>query len=285
MNKTQVMKLLKYKNIEVIGSSRDAHLKYPSDIDLQDIAQTNDTYDDIYKFFLNVFEKINKSNNAYVVDFKAGIHKGKPIKWKYEDIKNGYKMKNDLKITFQYALTHDNSMIKIDLIVIQPDKSLMEYSNNYYLTFRKYRFSNFEMDTRLIINRLEYDYRMLMKDEKYYKALKRLYSIFKIKKDKKKTKLLVELFNSPLGELYKQKSSLETIKLVFTNQLKISDDIIRYNLDEISKHLPLKYHTLLNKVRKSKYNKSIIDKLDKLINTINDDINIDTDEWMKTNKI
>ena len=101
MNKSKVIKLLNYKNIEVIGSSTNQAIKYPSDIDLQDISHVEGTHDDIYKFFRKIFDKAYANKNIFIIDFKCGFYRGKPIKWTYNDIVNGYKIKNDLKITFK----------------------------------------------------------------------------------------------------------------------------------------------------------------------------------------
>lgn len=236
MNKSKVMKLLNYKNIEVIGSSNEKNIKYPSDIDLQDVSNVDETYDDIYKFFLNIFNKAYANKYTFIIDFKCGFYKGKPLKWTYTDIQNSYKIKNDLKIPFKYALTHENSMIKLDLIAIDIDSLYTEYSCNYYFNFIKYNHSNFEMDNNLVIKRLVYDYYQLMKNNNFYKAMKRSYSISKINKNKKMVQILTKLFNSPLGMLYKQKGNLETVLNVLTNKFRVvqlPDDTIIYNINYI----------------------------------------------------
>ena len=47
-----------------------------------------------------------------------------------------------------------------------------------------------------------------------YKSLKRLFSIYKIKKEYLKLKQLTQLFNSNIGKLYETNSNLKTIQLL-----------------------------------------------------------------------
>jgi hypothetical protein len=280
MNTSKVMKLLNYENIEVIGSMRNKNIKFPSDIDLQDMSNVQGTYEDIYMFFLNIFNKAYKNKNLFIIDFKCGFYKGKPIKWSYNDMKNGYKMKNNVKITFKYALTHE-SMIKIDLIAIGKDSLFTEYSCNYYFNFIKYYHVNFTLERDLIVNRLEYDYTQLMKKQKYYKALKRLYSISRIKGNKYMMETLTNMFNSPLGLLYQQKGSLETVVNILTNNFKPYDkDIIIFNLNNIKQHLPIVYQSKIIKIITLKLGKAMIKNIEQLIEQIDDDINNDTFYWI-----
>ena len=69
-------------------------------------------------------------------------------------------------------MTHENSMIKLDLIAVGTDSIFTEYSCNYYFNFIKYNHSNFTMDDSLIMNRLVYDYYQLLKKNNIYKAMK-----------------------------------------------------------------------------------------------------------------
>lgn len=286
MNKSKVIKLLKYKNIEQIGSSTDHFIKYPSDIDLQDIVKTDDTYSDIYSFFMKIFEKAHKNDDLFILDFKCGFYKGKPIKWTYKDMKRGYKEQNNLQLSFKFALTHENSMIKLDIVSVDENKLFTEYSVNYYFYYNQYRFTNFKLNDALIETRLEYDYSQLMKNNKLYKALKRLYSISKLKKDKKTLKQLEHFFNSPLGELYKQKSNLETIDNVIHNiTRKPSLNLIHHNLNEIKKHLPDIFHKNIDKILKLKNLNSISVNINDFVNVLDEHINNKTNEWITKTEI
>ena len=77
-----------------------------------------------------------------------------------------------------------------------------------------YNFNNIKEDTPTKIERLKTDYNDLVKEGNIYKALKRSFSIYKIKKEYPKLKQLTQLFNSDIGKLYETNSNLKTIQLL-----------------------------------------------------------------------
>ena len=79
-----------------------------------------------------------------------------------------------------------------------------------------YNFNNIKEDTPTKIERLKADYDELVKEGDIYKSLKRLFSIYKIKKEYQKLKQLTQLFNSNIGKLYETNSNLKTIQLLKT---------------------------------------------------------------------
>jgi hypothetical protein len=79
-----------------------------------------------------------------------------------------------------------------------------------------YNFNNIKEDTPTKIERLKADYNELVKEGDIYKSLKRLFSIYKIKKEYPKLKQLTQLFNSNIGKLYETNSNLKTIQLLKT---------------------------------------------------------------------
>ena len=77
-------------------------------------------------------------------------------------------------------------------------------------------FNNIKEDTPTKIERLKVDYHELVQEGDFYKSLKRLLSIYKIKKEYPKLKILTQLFNSNIGKLYETNSNLKTIQLLKT---------------------------------------------------------------------
>ena len=77
-----------------------------------------------------------------------------------------------------------------------------------------YNFNNIKEDTPTKIERLKADYNELVKEGDTHKSLKRLFSIYKIKKEYPKLKQLTKLFNSNIGKLYETNSNLKTIQLL-----------------------------------------------------------------------
>ena len=79
-----------------------------------------------------------------------------------------------------------------------------------------YNFHNIKEDTPTKIERLKADYNELVQEGDIYKSLKRLFSIYKIKKEYPKLKQLTQLFNSNIGKLYETNSNLKTLQLLKT---------------------------------------------------------------------
>ena len=79
-----------------------------------------------------------------------------------------------------------------------------------------YNFNNIKEDTPTKIERLKADYSELVNEGDIYKSLKRLFSIYKVKKEYPKLKQLRQLFISNIGKLYETNSNLKTIQLLKT---------------------------------------------------------------------
>ena len=75
------------------------------------------------------------------------------------------------------------------------------------------------------IQTLRNDYDDLMVRGENFKALKRLFSIYKIKKDYINLKTLTSLFNSNIGKIYEMNSNLKTIQLLKTIDQQDNDDL------------------------------------------------------------
>ena len=98
--------------------------------------------------------------------------------------------------------------VKIDYIVFL-DYVFKEVSIMYIFKNKK------ETDTDRI-QTLRNDYDDLMVKGENFKALKRLFSIYKVEKDYINLKTLTSLFNSSIGKIYEMNSNLKTIQLLKT---------------------------------------------------------------------
>ena len=284
MKKSDIYKLLQYKKYQVIGSASNIKIKYPSDIDLQEFIYTNDTYLEVYEFFKEIYEEAYMNPDIYIIDFKLGFLKGKPIKWTYKDIKNGYVTKFDMNIPFVYALSQ-SSIIKLDVIALI-DNVFTEFSYNYYFHFRRYNHSTQEKATKSQIeNMLLYEYEKLRKQKKVYKSLKRLYSYYTLTHQNEKVNELETLFNSNIGKLYKQKSSIETMQLLVTNTFRKPPlEEVQQNLKYIEQQLPEKIKQDMKDIYHIKSLAVINTRLAKIVDKLNEMINIATEDWLKENK-
>lgn len=81
--------------------------------------------------FLQKFRKTYSNKKIFITDFKLGENNNLiPIKWNKNDIKNGYKVENDLMINFV-----DCCQIKIDYIIEDILNIFNEHSINFYFLF------------------------------------------------------------------------------------------------------------------------------------------------------
>lgn len=226
-NLKDIINIVKFSQVEIIGSKVDEQLKYFSDIDMQEFIKTNKTYSDILKFFQDIFKEVQETPDLYLTDFKSGEYKGKALKWSYDEMMRGYKeFENKLKIKFEDTLTSP-SVIKLDLVSYIDDQWI-EVTTNYYFDFKNRGKTYKELSDDELKTKLLYDKRLLMTDNDVYKALKRLYSYYDFKGNKKGKEELVKLFNSSVGHLNKLVNGLKTISLLINNEKKpLKDDIIK----------------------------------------------------------
>ena len=142
--------------------------------------------------------------------------------------------------------------VKIDYIVFL-DYVFKEVSIMYIFKNKK------ETDTDRI-QTLRNDYDDLMVRGENFKALKRLFSIYKIKKDYINLKTLTSLFNSNIGKIYEMNSNLKTIQLLKTiDQQDNDDDLTQKRIHSNPKFLRNDPDDDLNKIIKAN---------DKILNNI-----------------
>jgi hypothetical protein len=142
--------------------------------------------------------------------------------------------------------------VKLDYIVFL-DYVFKEVSIMYIFKNKK------ESDTDMI-QTLRNDYDDLMAKGENFKALKRLFSIYKIEKDYTNLKTLTSLFNSNIGKIYEMNSNLKTIQLLKTiDQQDNDDDLIQKRIHSNLKFLRIDPDDDLNKIIKAN---------DKILNNI-----------------
>ena len=273
-NIKKLLKLLTLYEYDILGSAADPNVKYKSDVDAQEIINLsiddNKDYNDIYKFFKDLFIKIKKSKNIYITDFKCGHYNNTlPIRWTYDDIMNGYVETDGEKKDFITAL-NQRSIIKIDIILLdEDDKLYKELSVNYYFNYinedKKTEFSTNlnPTDKDYIIISLKEDIEEFKKEENYYKMLKRMYSLYKI--EYKPTNKLLKIINSPIGLLNSYVNQLniinDIIELSKLNKPNIND--IKYNINYVYNNIDPSYKKYFKQLLKAKQLKSINNKLKK----------------------
>jgi len=227
------------KNLEVFetklklaGSASLRSMMYYSDYDFNcKIRVRKQT--PIYNEFKRILSFSN--DKLYFIEFKIEYIDGTKIK-----LHNV----NDIKLN----MFKNISFIKIDYIVFL-DFVFKEVSIMYI-------FKGNDMDTDDMIKNLLDDYSELMDNGEKFKAMKRVFSIYKIQKDYPNMKKLTYLFNSNLGKIYEINSNLKTILLLKT---MYDNPLTMKRIDSNLKFLKIDPDGDLNK---------IIEENDKVLNNI-----------------
>ena len=227
------------KNVEVF----DTKLKLAGSASLRSMMYYSD-YDFNCKIrvrkqtpIFNEFKRILSFSNdkLYFIEFKIEYIDGTKIK-----LNNV----NDIKLN----MFKNISFIKIDYIVFL-DFVFKEVSIMYI-------FKENDMDNDDIIKKLTDDYSELINNGEKFKAMKRVFSVYKIQKDHPNMKKLTSLFNSNLGKIYEINSNLKTILLLKT---MYDDPLTMKRIDINLKFLKIDPNDDLNK---------IIKENDKVLNNI-----------------
>ena len=182
-----VVKKLKYKNykINIAGSAKLQSQRYFSDYDFNTYIIRQYKPVTIYTEFVRILSH----EDLYFLELKIDYLDGSNIK--IFDIsklkKNMFKNINFVKI--DYVLWHDYHFKELSIMYI----------------FHQTEFN---------IESIKNDYEELIKEGNNYKALKRLFSIYKISKNKIEAVKLSKFFNSKFGKLYGLNSNLKTLMLI-----------------------------------------------------------------------
>lgn len=271
MNITKINKLLSLnRNIELIGSNANKTNKYATDYDLQEYVKINNIiyYNKIVTQFQNIFKKVKKSNYIIITDFKAGTFNTLPIKWKYDDIINGFKVIDTKHIYLLDALQDIKSTVKIDLICFI-DNKYIEVSCNYYFS------KNINECKNKVLLSLMLDVKKYYHEKKFMKMLKRLISYRNINNEK--TDDLNNFFNTNIGMFYQFKHNIDvflfTINKFNNEHNNITTGITKKKFDKYNK---IAYKHLIKHCDDIhiKINKSVnINQLQTISSNLSDDIN------------
>lgn len=293
-----------------IGSFTYKIQKYYSDIDINQIIKIkNDDFDLMIKDLQNIIKKIIFEPLVYFSDFKAGIDNRYPddrdkyiIRWSIPDILRGYKWLPDNKLLSLKDALKMKSIVKLDIIAFTENRFieastffiLEKINENGSSEFINIPNNFFEIFT----NQLKEEILKYTKKDslKYFKTVKRMFSLARVKKDYKMLQKLEPLINSNLSLLGQINADLETIELLYEKAHKLPIKEMLLTMDSISKRLStiadikLDYNFLINKLSNIKnslksgdidISSDVIDIHDYLINVMNKE----TLQYMKRNKL
>lgn len=274
----------------VVGSGSIKEIEYADDYDLLefvDCKRSQDAYDIVLQVFQEKYRKAERMDNIYITDFKNGMFNGQPVRWTKETIADGFQYIDDKKVYFTEMLQTE-SIIKMDIVALT-DGLFTEFSENYFITFG--RFSTYNKRNILeetIISCIRADLRKKIECGKYYKALKRYFSILKLQKTKNKKQFstIINYLNGEIGLLSHYKGDLETIKEVIINKFRLPpmEDIIR-NLEYIKDNIDTPFKWAIQEIIDEKTREKIDVKLCQVIKYLSDIINEKTLQFIKKNNL
>jgi hypothetical protein len=263
MKGTTLPKLFSFLSVRgkhrLIGSASDPRNHYSSDYDLNETINENKfsekILDDIYQVFLSKFEYAKGSSTFYITDLKCGLDiDGEPLRWDEKDMKRGYKvLKNGRKMTFQECLLV-KATFKLDVIALV-DGSFREATEMYFLKLgNQSNYSPHQNTKGHIKAEIENDFDTLIRvDNNYFKALRRLFSLDKLRKDKKAEEILLSFFNSPIGKVNKARSDLDILlSLLSTKKFRTKDlSAVQQNIDKIADSIKMFQSPVLKSKKQS----------------------------------
>jgi hypothetical protein len=193
-----LFKKLKFKRFPIIlnGSASLKSQRYFSDYDLFSLIPVRHTAKQAFNEFGKILNDVLKTEDLYFVELKLQTKDGKKIKWLPDDTIKFKEFENDWA---------NVDFVKIDLI-LRTQNRFIEVSIIYKF------YDDSTKSDKDAIDELKQDLEELEKEGRYYKVLKRLFSIANIRGDKKTLKKLNRVFNSNLGALYQKISNLEAIE-------------------------------------------------------------------------
>ena len=133
---------------QVIGSGAIEEVAYGSDYDLQEFVKEPDyirSTAHLLELFRKKFKDAEKDPDVFILDFKCGVDdEGNAIRWDKKSIAKGFQMVDKRKVTFQECLLM-KSTIKMDITALV-DGIFIEFSDNYYITLKKFNTFNLLLD-------------------------------------------------------------------------------------------------------------------------------------------
>ena len=239
----KLISIFKFRNLEIElkGSSSLANIHFYGDYDFYTRININLSAEEVYDEFNKILRSIIENNNTYFIEFKIQNKDGSKFKFFPND---NFKLS-----VFAKHFNKNTDYCKLDIVY---------FSNNRFIEASCiYSFYGKKLTPKEYIKELELDVEDLKKENNYFKILKRLFSIYKIKGNQNKIDLLIKVFNSNLGQDYKKIANVEAIDLVkeYYNKEALTKKRIEVNLDELgyNKKAFSKMKQMLNRESKKIY--------------------------------
>ncbi len=215
--------IIKNSSFKLLGSYTRQSVKYPSDIDIEIKIKSKDKKQIFNDIIESISYILNDNRSNLLVEIKIQLKNGEKNKWEDPN--------NDLKGLYSYYKDNFKNIdfIKIDYVLYYDE--LIEFNVMYKLNESKFNKIKYIQD-------IKQDIDDLTKDNKYYKALKRLFLLYEMDGDDAKTKQLIDIFNSDIGKLNYERNILELIELI--KEKKLNNKYIDNAIDNELKKIEIK---------------------------------------------
>lgn len=240
-------------DISLVGSASLLSNRYFSDYDFHSHLNEKPKLYKIFRKIHAILKYFNDNENIYFIELKLQTKDGSKLKYNRKD-----------KINFkEFQDFYENIIeIKLDFIVFL-NSIFTDVSINYKFPEPESE-SESDSDSSSIIKELKSSIKELESDKKYYKALKRKFSVLALDNTEGKNAndliKLTKFFNSGYGLLYSKKANLDTIEslMEYYRDPRTREKVI-FNLKDIGlrkakiKDIPElieKYSYILNDVAK-----------------------------------
>jgi hypothetical protein len=253
--------VLKLNNSPVVqlGTSSFKTQQYFSDYDLlSPISNRNLSDAKICSELKRILKSITDMDDIWFIELKIQNKDGSKEKFFPQDVASldCARVAKAIKVI---------DYIKIDAVIyIRDTNKLTELSIIY-------AFQDVPAD-EILINTISEDYKHYRSVGNPYKALKRLFSVYRLEGNKDKMVELSSLFNSETGKLYSLSSNLKAVKLLLESDVdgKNLGEKVRVNLQDVS-------NTIGRPLRTER-------EIDRAIKALDAQIKKETQVWLKTHK-
>lgn len=312
----KVRKIINFFRFPLYQDVEDSHIilfgsynlkvqPYYADFDTINTVTINKNSKDTAKFVVKVIKKIirkiEKKKGWFFTDCKAGLYEdGEAVHWRKEEI---YKGERDGKPDFNGHIGNkklidavkEHALLKIDMVCPYYDKYVE--ATVVYLIKCNDGYFNYNPDLLKmprVLTSLVDDTKKQLKKGKYFKVIKRLFSILRYTQNKKYIDIIKPLLTSNISKLSSIGSDLSTLKLLLElkKPLNINFAVAELQIfkEKISNILDLdidseSFDKLMNNIGNSlleKDSKKAIKLLDQSINSIHEINNNEIIEYFES---
>ena len=180
------------------GSAQYKFLMYKSDYDVLIQVRKDKPVAEIFNNLKKSLEKIEQDPNTYFIELKLQSNDGKKIRFHHGD-------------TFSFSdfekAFGDIAFFKVDMVI--------NVKNKFYEASCVYNVSSNEtLTVDQVAKHIKEDIEKYLAEGKYWKVLKRWFSIYILYNNVESIEFLVRVFNSELGKLYEKVCNLQAIELL-----------------------------------------------------------------------